>query len=60
MIDKDKTLRSAGNNIIRDRACENRACGFLILFKPLALITFYSNMVQPKKFLGLLIIYLAL
>ena len=31
-----------------------------LLFKLLALITFYSNMVQPQNFLGLLIIYLAL
>jgi len=31
-----------------------------LLFKLLALITFYSNVVQPQKFHGLLIIYLAL
>ena len=31
-----------------------------LLFKLLALITFYSNMVRPQNFLGLLIIYLAL
>jgi len=32
----------------------------LKIFLLLVLITFYSNMVQPKNFLGLLIIYLAL
>jgi len=31
-----------------------------LLFKLLALITFYSNIVRPQNFLGLLIIYLAL